>query len=251
MRKVLLLAGVLVLVLLVQVLNNQISNKLKDERVQTQSGNENIGHKPPDSVKQKENPIYNIPRLEIDYDQDGDGIKDLDDILEGARKDAENKPNYRSAYYSGGYPPDNEGVCTDVIWRAFKNAGYNLKDMVDKDIRKNMGAYPRVGTRPDPNIDFRRVPNLESFFKRNAAVLTTELISNDVENLKDWQGGDIVVFGKPLDHIGIVSDIRREDGIPYMVHNAGPYTKEEDAILYWHENISDISGHYRWPKTGK
>lgn len=31
----------------------------------------------------------------------------------------------------GGYPPDNIGVCIDVVWRAFANAGYSLKDMVD------------------------------------------------------------------------------------------------------------------------
>jgi len=62
----------------------------------------------------------NIPKVECLSDKDGDGINDLDDIVEGARKDAENKPVYKSEYYSGGYPPDNEGVCTDVIWRALK-----------------------------------------------------------------------------------------------------------------------------------
>ena len=25
------------------------------------------------------------------------------------------------------YPPENEGVCTDVIWRALKNAGVFIK----------------------------------------------------------------------------------------------------------------------------
>ena len=56
----------------------------------------------------------------------------------GARKDAEIHPRYNGAYYDGGYPPDDIGVCTDVIWRAFKNAGYNLKDMVDNDISKRL-----------------------------------------------------------------------------------------------------------------
>ena len=60
------------------------------------------------------------------------------DIVQGARIDAENKPNYRSAYYAGGYPPDDEGVCTDVVWRALKNAGHTLKDMVDADITANV-----------------------------------------------------------------------------------------------------------------
>lgn len=193
----------------------------------------------------------NIPILIINNDQDNDGVKDLADILAGARADAANKPRYHSAYYAGGYPPWDEGVCTDVVWRALLHAGYNLKDMIDKDIRENIELYPRVGTRAEPNIDFRRVPNLISFFERHSTVLTTEIIPYDYENLKQWQGGDIVVFGRPYDHVGIVSDRRRADGIPYLIHNAGPYTKEEDALWYWHRNISPIVGHYRFPKVDK
>ncbi len=189
-----------------------------------------------------------IPKVEVDHDQDEDGIKDLDDILEGARKGAVNKPRYHSAYYSGGYPPDDEGVCTDVIWRSLKNGGYNLKDMIDKDIKVHTGDYPRVDGKPDPNIDFRRVPNLISFFDKYATSLTTDIIPNDSDNLKEWQGGDIVVFGAPVNHVAIVSDVRRSDGVPYMVHNGGPHTTEQDALLYWHENISNIVRHYRFPK---
>lgn len=186
-----------------------------------------------------------VPRIQVDSDKDGDGIKDMDDILEGARKDAANKPRYRSAYYKGGYPPDNEGVCTDVIWRALKNAGYNLKEMVDKDIQENIEDYPRVAGKPDPNIDFRRVKNLIPFFKKYALVLTTKVVPWDKDNLKKWQGGDIVVFGEPLEHIAIVSDKRREDGIPYIIHNGGPYTKENDQLLDW---PSPIIYHFRFPK---
>lgn len=185
-----------------------------------------------------------IPRIQPAHDEDGDGILDLDDILAGARQDAANRPRYINAYYRGGYPPDNEGVCTDVIWRAFRHAGYDLKTLVDQDIRKNLSRYPRVD-RPDPNIDFRRVPNLQQFFRRHAQSLTKELKPWDIENLKQWQGGDIVVFGPPYNHIGIISDRRREDGIPYIIHNRSPYTMEEDALLYWDEHLSPIIGHYR------
>jgi uncharacterized protein YijF (DUF1287 family) len=185
-----------------------------------------------------------ISRLDFDIDKDGDGINDLDDIIEGARKDMENKPIYRSAYYAGGYPPSDEGVCTDVIWRALMNAGYNLKDMVDKDIRENTSDYPRVNGAPDPNIDFRRVKNLVPFFKKFATSLTTEIIPGDAENLVEWQGGDIVVFGDPVEHIAIVSDIRRNDGVPLIIHNAGPYTLENDMLLNW---PSPITHHFRFP----
>ncbi len=186
-----------------------------------------------------------IPRIRVNHDQDGDGILDQDDILAGARRDAANRPKYISVYYRGGYPPDHEGVCTDVIWRAFKNAGYDLKAMVDRDIRKNSFAYPRV-EQPDPNIDFRRVPNLQSFFRRHAQSLTKEIIPWNVANLKDWQGGDIVIFDQPYEHIAVVSDHRRKDGVPYIIHNRSPFTIEEDALLYWNSRLSPIIGHYRW-----
>lgn len=186
-----------------------------------------------------------IENLVLDSDQDGDGIFDLDDILEGARIEVENKPQYKSAYYSGGYPPDGEGVCTDVIWRAYKNAGYDLKGLIDQDIKENIGDYPRVEGRPEPNIDFRRVPNLLVFFQKYGESLTQELKPNDPENLKEWQRGDIVVYGAPLWHIAIVSDKRRADGIPYIIHNAGPTPREEDYILKW---PSPMIGHFRYPK---
>ena len=179
-------------------------------------------------------------------DKDGDGIYDLDDIVQGARKDLEAKPLYKDAYYAGGYPPENEGVCTDVIWRALQNAGYDLKVMMDKDIKEHPGDYPRVEGRPDPNIDFRRVPNQEVFFKKYADRLTTGIKPWDAENLKEWQGGDIVVFGPPYDHIGVVSDQRRADGVPLLIHNAGPCTREEDALLTW---PSPLKYHFRFPKA--
>lgn len=111
-------------------------------------------------------PKNQIERVTCSSDQDGDGSNDTDDILEGARKDAANKPRYKDGYYQGGYPPEDEGVCTDVIWRAFQNAGYNLKEMVDEDIKNNVALYPRVEGKPDPNIDFRRIKNLRVFVVR-------------------------------------------------------------------------------------
>ena len=189
-------------------------------------------------------PVLKIEKLVLESDQDGDGILDLDDILEGARMEVENQPRYKSAYYNGGYPLIMR-VCTDVIWRAYKNAGYDLKELIDKDIRENTADYPRVEGRPDPNIDFRRVPNLLVFFQRFGESLTLELIPNDPENLKEWQGGDIVVYGAPLWHIAIVSDKRRADGVPYIIHNAGPTPREEDYLLKW---TSPLIGHFRFPK---
>lgn len=193
-------------------------------------------------------PDIKIERILSEHDQDADGIDDLDDIVQGARAEVSRHPSYRSAYYQGGYPPADEGVCTDVVWRALKDAGYNLKEMVDRDIASNMTAYPRVQGKRDPNIDFRRVPNLTSFFNRHAIKLTTDIKPGDAENLKLWQGGDIVVFGKPMPHIGIVSDKRRRDRVPLLIHNGGPHLMEGDYLLSW---PSPITAHFRFPKASR
>ena len=180
---------------------------------------------------------FGIQTIRSDIDKDGDGIDDYTDILLGAKAEAERKTEYKSAYYAGGYPPETEGVCTDVIWRALKDAGYLLKEMVDEDIAQNVEAYSRVNGKPEPNIDFRRVPNLKVYFERNHITLTT-----DLNEIAEWQPGDIVVFGKT--HIGIISDKRNSKGIPYLIHNGGQPNREEDILELYNE-YEPISGHYR------
>ena len=180
---------------------------------------------------------FGIETLISETDYDNDGIDDYTDILQGAKIEAKNKPKYKSAYYVGGYPPEGEGVCTDVIWRALKNAGYLLKDMVDEDIKNNVSEYPRVNGKPDPNIDFRRVSNLKVYFDRNQISLTT-----DLSQISEWQPGDIVTFGTT--HIGIISDKRNSKGIPYLIHNTGQPFREEDVLELYGKN-EQISGHYR------
>jgi len=185
-----------------------------------------------------------IERIIINSDKNENGVLDLDDIIEGARLDVENKSKYKDAYYSGGYPPNDEGVCTDLVWRAFKHAGYNLKDMIDADIKENISKYPRVNGVPEPNIDFRRVSNHITFFSRFGTVLTKEIIPDDLDNLREWQGGDIVTIERP-EHVGIISDKRNKKGVPYVIHNMGPAPREEDCLENWK---GKITGHFRYPK---
>ena len=177
---------------------------------------------------------FDIKTVESKVDFDGDGIDDYRDIMLGARKDAENRPKYKSEYYNNAYPPDNIGVCTDVVWRAFKNAGYDLRAMVSKDISENTKDYPNVG-KPDSNIDFRRVKNLSVFFDKYATVLTT-----DTEKIDRWQPGDIVIFNNNK-HIGIVSDKRNRDGRVYIIHNGGQPNREEDYL-----SRGTVVAHYRF-----
>ena len=184
---------------------------------------------------------FGFKDIKSNTDFDNDGLDDYSDIVEGAKIEAKNKPEYKDGYYQGGYPPDTEGVCSDVIWRAFKNAGYSLKDMVDKDIKENLDKYPRVAGKPDPNIDFRRVKNLKVYFERNHICLTT-----DLKEIDQWQPGDIVVMQhEGLDHIGIVSDKRNEKGVPYLIHNGGQENREEDILEILEAYNWPITAHYR------
>ena len=173
---------------------------------------------------------FGIKTITSNIDYDNDGIDDYTDILYGAKNYVNTHPKYKSEYYEGGYPPSGIGVCTDVIWSALMEAGYNLKDLIDLDIKNNLKEYFTITT-PDPNIDFRRVKNLNIYFKRNTTNLTL-----DINDISSWQPGDIVVFTK---HIAIVSDKRNKNGIPYIIHHGG-LKYEEDALSKY-----KIIGHYR------
>lgn len=183
--------------------------------------------------KKYTNSDFNIESYISQIDKDNDGIDDQTDILNGVRKYIKTNPKYKSKYYETGYPDDEYGVCTDVVANGLLEAGYVLKELVNTHIENNKEMYNIENI--DKNIDFRRVHNLEVYFNKNTIKLTT-----DVNNIEKWQGGDIVIFEK---HIGIVSDKRNKNGVPFIIHHANPYqlNYEEDIL----ENRTDIVGHYR------
>ena len=183
---------------------------------------------------------FGIETVTSGMDYNGNGVDDYTDILNGAKKDAQNHPEYDGTYQDNAYPPDNIGVCSDVVWRALKNAGYCLREMVDNDISRRPWDYPEVES-PDWNIDFRRVKNLRVFFDKYAQVLTTDI--NDIEQ---WQPGDIVIFGENR-HIGVVSDRRNTEGRAYMLHNGGQPEREEDYLGSKEE--AEVAAHYRFDAT--
>ena len=162
------------------------------------------------------NSDFNITTYKSLHDEDDDGIDDQTDILNNVKAYVSSKPKYKSKYYGTGYPNDHFGVCSDVVAFGLKDAGYDI-DIIDK------------------NINFRRVQNLEIYFKYNAQSLTT-----DIHRIEEWQGGDIVIFEN---HIGIVSDHRNKNGVSFVIHHASPYQRyyEEDILEY----RNDIVGHYR------
>ncbi len=183
--------------------------------------------------KKYTNEFFGIKTYVSLIDKDNDGIDDQTDILMNARNYIATKPKYKSKYYSSGYPDDEYGVCTDVVAFSLKDAGYDLRELVNEHINTNRNLYDIDVV--DKNIDFRRVLNLKTYFDDNAISLTI-----DIQKIEEWQGGDIVVFKR---HIGIVSDKRNYKGINFVIHHASSYQKyyEEDIL----EHHNDIIGHYR------
>jgi len=155
----------------------------------------------------------------------------------------------RAMYPQGDIDP-SIGVCTDLIVRSFRKIGYDLQKLVHEDASTNFSAYP-YGIwglkKPDANIDHRRVPMLNGFFKRFGKTLTVETTR---EKLSEWKAGDIVVWdltdGGKLDHIGIIADASLKDSNrPLVIHNYPDpgYVALEDVLNTW-----TIKAHYRFPK---
>lgn len=184
------------------------------------------------STKYYDNAYFHIETYRSTIDKDSDGIDDQTDILNGVKEYIATKPKYRSKYYETGYSSDQYGVCTDVVVNGLLSAGYDLMELVNQDIIENTDIYGIEII--DKKIDFRRVKNLNTYFKRNAISLTT-----DIYNISEWQGGDIVVFE---DHIGVISDKRNKKGIPFLIHHASPYQ------IHYEENVLEhykILAHFR------
>lgn len=149
-------------------------------------------------------------------------------------------PRYFSIPYPNGDIPGDKGVCTDVIIRGYRALGIDLQKEVHEDMKANFSEYPGYWglSRPDPNIDHRRVPNLMTFFSRNGNVLP---ITN---NPADYAPGDIVCWdlGKGITHIGFVVDIKSPSEDRYqIVHNIGAGQVLEDCLFKFR-----IIGHYRY-----
>ncbi len=153
--------------------------------------------------------------------------------------------SYQSLSYPGGDIPRLRGVCTDVVIRAMRDAhGLDLQALVNRDMKANFSAYPKIWGLPrtDSNIDHRRVPNLQTYFKRRGASVP---VSDTADN---YLPGDLVTWMLPgnLPHIGIVTAQMNGDATrPLIVHNIGWGTRVNDILFKY-----DITGHYR-PKIGE
>ena len=147
--------------------------------------------------------------------------------------------SYRRIPYPGGDVPETIGVCTDLVIRAYRRIGVDLQVKVHEDMTGAFSSYPHLWglAAPDSNIDHRRVPNLQTFFRRAGADL---LVSRDPSA---YRAGDLVTWRLPgnLPHIGIVTAQKSAAGTPLVVHNIGRGPEVEDALFKF-----PITGHYRY-----
>jgi uncharacterized protein YijF (DUF1287 family) len=148
-------------------------------------------------------------------------------------------PAYARLAYPGGDVGRERGVCSDVIVRAYRDSlGLDLQKLVHEDMRRAFSAYPRTWglRRPDPNIDRRRVLNLETFFRRRGAGLR-------FAGPADFQPGDLVTQRLPgnLPHIAVVTHRRAASSRLLCVHNVGRGAQLEDVLAEW-----ELVGRFRF-----
>lgn len=149
-------------------------------------------------------------------------------------------PAYVKLTYPNGDVPRETGVCADVVIRALRKGGVDLQQSVHEDMLRDFAAYPHLWglTKPDPNIDHRRVPNLMRFFERQKKSLPV------THNPQDYQPGDTVAWdtGGNHPHTGILSNAVCADSPRRycVVHNIGAGARLEDVLFTW-----QIIGHYR------
>lgn len=148
-------------------------------------------------------------------------------------------PAYVRLDYPGGDVPAGTGVCTDELIRSYRKLGFDLQKLVHEDMARHFSAYPKNWglPKPDKNIDHRRVPNLQTFFKRQKASLPI------TQAAADYRPGDLItctVAGK-LPHIALVVPAPDGGATPWIVHNIGQGPQCEDRLFEF-----PLTGHYRW-----
>ena len=114
--------------------------------------------------------------------------------------------------------------------------GRNSIKMYDKAFSQYPNNWGLKTT--DRNIDHRRVPNLQTFFKRRGKALPV------TQNPADYLPGDLVTWNllNGLPHIGIVSNQKSDDGERLLiVHNIGAGAQMEDILFEF-----EMTGHYRY-----
>lgn len=166
-------------------------------------------------------------------------------LIKAAEKQIGITTSYDPAYvvltYPGGDVPEDRGVCTDVVIRAFRSLGLDLQKLVHEDMQRSFSSYPQKWglKKPDKNIDHRRVPNLMKYFERQGKKCAVS------KKAEDYRPGDLVTCIVPpnLPHIMIVADAfsPADPERRMIIHNIGQGAKLEDRLFDF-----EITGHFRY-----
>ena len=187
--------------------------------------------------------ILGLLAINLTFGQTDFFVQLADSALTLTKQRVTYEPSYVQIAYPNGDVPANTGVCTDVVIRAYRKLGIDLQKEVHEDMKANFAKYPKTWglSRPDKNIDHRRVPNLMVFFTRYG------IVKKMSQNPNDYGPGDIVCWDlndKGLTHIGIVSSKKSRDGKRNLIiHNIGGGQVLEDCLFSF-----TIIGHYTYEK---
>jgi uncharacterized protein len=166
-------------------------------------------------------------------------VKLTNAALDRTKQSVRYDPAYVKLSYPGGDVPADTGVCTDEVIRAYRALGFDLQKLVHEDMKANFSVYPKKWglSKPDTNIDHRRVPNLQTFFKRQGATLPI------TDKAEDYRPGDVITCTVPpnLPHIALVVPAPDGSRRPWIVHNIGRGPQLEDRLFEF-----PLTGHYRW-----
>ncbi len=162
----------------------------------------------------------------------------IDTFVDKARDQVGKTVTYNPEYVRLKFPmgdiPISKGVCTDVVVRAFRGLDIDLQERIYKYKKTHPKLFKGLyyTNKLDPNIDHRRVKNIQAYLKARGYQIKGA-----------FEAGDIVVWklpGSNLDHIGICSDKKNSDGEPLIIHNVGGGAQEEDVL-----RVYRIVDHFR------
>lgn len=166
-------------------------------------------------------------------------------VVERARQEAINHVDYDASYYDLPYPagdlPEDVGCCTDLLIRAYRNAGIDLQKEVTEDFLARPTGYP-VQNRDE--LTHRRCRHLVVWFRRHAEERPAGMTKDVFE---DCQPGDVVFFNFDKlnkdfpDHVGIVSERPFMNGMPFIYDNLGPEAAERTL-----NSLPIMNSRFRW-----
>jgi uncharacterized protein YijF (DUF1287 family) len=151
----------------------------------------------------------------------------IDIFIQSARNQIGKTLTYNPEYVPLKFPMGDinitKGVCTDVLVRAMRGLGIDLQERIHKHKKAHPKYYKGLYSSDTLNssIDHRRVKNIQAYLTARGYKVKSTFLP-----------GDIVIWkvSNKFDHIGICSNTLNKKGEPFIIHNIGSGTQEEDVL---------------------